>query len=268
MVTALPPEVGLELHGAVALILLQDAARHNALSPVLVSGALQALQQSRDMGAKAVVFCTTAANFCAGADIREMLASDWLFAHNGNPDRPSPPVLFEAIESDPRPMVAAVRGMVLGGGVELTLACDLVLAADDAVFSLPEIGLGVVPNTAMARLPAIIGRRAALELILSRRRIPANEALGLGLINRVVTRERLLDEARGLAEGIVAGAPPAAIAAVKNGMGHATAWSQVQASLARMDSAEWGEGLSAFLARRKPDYERFWNAAAHREQER
>jgi enoyl-CoA hydratase/carnithine racemase len=255
------PLVSLEIRGHIGIIFLQDQARRNALSAALISGILDALEQSRAQGARAVVLCSATGNFCAGADIREMLNSGWLTAQEPDPSSPTPLDLFKAIEFDPRVIIAAVEGMVLGGGVELSLVCDMVVATDDATFLLPEIGLGVIPNTAMARLPALVGLRIAKELILTRRRLSAVEAKDLGLVNRVVPKTGLLDQALALAASVVDSAPPGAITAVKAGMAPGAHWSDVTALLGTMNSREWAEGFNAFLGKRKPDYEQFW---AHR----
>jgi enoyl-CoA hydratase/carnithine racemase len=145
----------------------------------------------------------------------------------------------------------------MGGGVELTLSCDLVLATEKARFALPEIGLGLIPRTALARLPEVVGRRKALELILTRRRLDAAEALALGLVNRIVENA---DAAVSLAEEIIA-APPGAIAAVKRNLGRVAPddWQAIHGLLAHLQPGEWREGLTAFSEKRAPDYERFWN---------
>jgi enoyl-CoA hydratase/carnithine racemase len=153
-----------------------------------------------------------------------------------------------------------VNGLALGGGVEMVLASDLVLASENARFAMPEIGLGVLPRTALARLSEIVGRRNALELILTRRRLSADEAHTLGLINRVVPSTELLDAALEMANDI-ATCPPGAIAAVKKNLGRLQPedWSGLDAVLGDMDPDEWKEGFSAFVEKRPPDYGPFWS---------
>jgi enoyl-CoA hydratase/carnithine racemase len=251
--------VTLERRGDVGVILLNDAARRNALSVKIVTDILDALTESRKAGMRAVVIASSQPAFCAGADIREMLEVGWLEAKGGDAGATlSPPDLFQALEAETRPVIAAVDGLALGGGVELVLSCDLALAGAKARFALPEIGLGVIPSTAIARLPELVGSRVALELMLTRRRIDAAEALRIGLINQVVEDEAVLGRAVALAESIVEGAPPDAVAAVKRGVGRGRDWNAIHTLLATMARAEWEEGLSAFLDKRKPDYARFW----------
>jgi enoyl-CoA hydratase/carnithine racemase len=233
---------------------MQDTDHFNALSPPQVSAMLDALKQSQE--ARALVIVSAAKHFCAGADIKEFLKGELL-----DPNRPAPetsPVnLFRALIDDPRPVIAAVDGLAMGGGVELTLSSDIVLVTDKARFALPELGLGLVPRTALARLPEIVGRRKALELILTRRRLGADEAVALGLANQKV--ENALEAAVKLAEEIIS-APPAAIAAVKRNLGRVPPgdWQGIHGLLAHLDPAEWREGLTAFAEKRTPDFERFW----------
>jgi enoyl-CoA hydratase/carnithine racemase len=246
--------VQFSLRGHVGLITMQDAEHFNALSPPQVDAFLSALKGSGQ--ARALVIVSAAKHFCAGADIKEFLKGDLLDPSREAPAT-SPVNLFRALIDDPRPIIAAVDGLAMGGGVELTLSCDLVLVTDKARFALPELGLGLVPRTALARLPEIVGRRKALELILTRRRLTADEAVALGLANQKV--ENALEAAVKLAEEIIS-APPAAIAAVKRNLGRVPPgdWQAIHALLAHLDPAEWREGLTAFAEKRTPDFDRFW----------
>jgi enoyl-CoA hydratase/carnithine racemase len=246
--------VAFSLRGKVGVLTMQDTEHFNALSPPQVSAMLDALKQSGE--ARALVIVSAAKHFCAGADIKEFLKGELL-----DPNRPAPetsPVnLFRALTDDPRPVIAAVDGLAMGGGVELTLSSDIVLVTDKARFALPELGLGLVPRTALARLPEIVGRRKALELILTRRRMTADEAVALGLANQKV--DNALEAAVTLAEEIIT-APPGAIAAVKRTLGRVPPgdWAGIHSLLAHLDPAELREGLTAFAEKRTPDFERFW----------
>jgi len=221
--------VQFSLRGHVGVLTMGDTEHFNALSPPQVAAFLAALKESGQARALVIV----------------------------SAPETSPVNLFRALIEDPRPVIAAVDGLAMGGGVELTLSCDLVLVTDKARFALPELGLGLVPRTALARLPEIVGRRKALELILTRRRLTADEAVALGLANQRV--DDALEAALRLAEEIIT-APPAAIAAVKRNLGRVSPadWQGVHALLAGLDPAEWREGLTAFAEKRTPDFERFW----------
>ena len=246
--------VQFSLKGHVGVLTMADSEHFNALSPPQVGAFLSALKESGE--ARALVIVSAAKHFCAGADIKEFLKGELL-----DPSRPAPetsPVnLFRALIDDPRPVIAAVDGLAMGGGVELTLSSDIVMVTDKARFALPELGLGLVPRKALARLPEIVGRRKALELILTRRRITADEAVALGLANQKV--ENALESAVKLAEEIIS-APPGAIAAVKRTLGRVPPgdWQGIHGLLAHLNPEEWREGLTAFAEKRTPDFERFW----------
>jgi enoyl-CoA hydratase/carnithine racemase len=254
------PLVKVEEIGDVALIWMSDEKRRNALSTALVGELINALEVSRTDGSRIVVLASGQKAFCAGADIRDMLGNGWLDRRYGAEGPPTPPELFEAIEADPRVIVAAVDGLALGGGVELCLACDLVVAGSAASFMFPEVSLGVVPNTAIGRLPQMIGYRAAAELILTRRRVDANEALRLGLVSALADQEGAVNRAVTMAQAICAGAPPAALTAVKRNLARGRSWRDIHAMLTDMDPAEWREGTAAFRDKRAPDYTPFWRA--------
>ena len=167
------PAVAYSLDGVLAIIRLNDPRRRNALSKAIVSGVLAALDRAREDKARAIVITGTGRVFSAGANIDDLQAG-WM---DGTDEETDPTRLFRALVDSPRVVIAAVQGPAVGGGFELTLCCDLVVAADSAFFQLPELGLGVIPNTGLARLAQIIGLRRALDVILTRRRVGAAEAL-------------------------------------------------------------------------------------------
>jgi len=143
--------------------------------------------------------------FCAGADLkarRDFSPEQWagqraLFRG-----------MFQKMRSLPQPMIAAVHGFALGGGTELAMLADFIVAADDAVFGLTEVSLGIIPGGGGTQnLPRMIGRNRAKELIYTARRIPAAEARELGLVNHVVTRDQLLPTATMIAEEILKNSP-------------------------------------------------------------
>lgn len=145
--------------------------------------------------------------FCAGADLKERNRLDdagWLR------NRIAIRALFDSIRAVPQPTIASVFGAALGGGFELALSCDLVVAADDAVFGLPETGVGIVPGGGGTQLlPRAVGTRMAKELIFTRRRLSAGEAQELGLVTRVVSRAELETATMALAEEICRSSPVA-----------------------------------------------------------
>ena len=249
-----------ERRGNIALVTLNDPGRRNALSREIVRGVSAALRRALDQGARAVVIAANGPAFCAGANIDD-LRDGWMECPAADGD---PAVMFRRIAEFGRPVIAAVHGPALGGGMELTLACDLVVAGEAAWFSMPELGHGVIPNTGVALLPRVVGMRRALDLILTRRRVPADEALDIGLVNRVVPSHELLDSALSLAAQVVDAVPPGALKAAKlNLRAHdGIDWERVVKSPLDVPKTEWQEGLDAFTQKRAPDYERFWREPA------
>jgi enoyl-CoA hydratase/carnithine racemase len=257
-----PPKVLFRMHGCVAVLTLNDAARRNALSRDMVRDFHRALDASRAEGARAIVVDSVGPAFCAGANIDD-LRSGWMEAADPALD---PAMLFRRLDEETRPVVCAVAGPAIGGGFELTLCCDLVVAAKEAWFALPELGHGVIPNTGVAALQRIVGMRRACDIVLTRRRVPLDEAMNLGLVTRAVGQDELLDAAVAMALCAVEGAVPGAIAAAKSHLrAHAAMdWARILSSPLDVPRAEWQEGLDAFTERRPPDYTRFWENSASR----
>jgi enoyl-CoA hydratase/carnithine racemase len=172
-----------------------------------------------------------------------------------------PTRFFKTLTEDDRVVVAAVHGIALGGGFELTLACDMVVAAPEASFVCPELSLGVIPPTGLALLARNVGRRRALELMLTRRRIKADEAAAIGLVNKIVSADTVLDEAIDLARSVVRSVPPGALSVTKryNNLLYPIDWEQVFSASKEVPAEEWREGLAAFFEKRPPDYNGFWD---------
>jgi enoyl-CoA hydratase/carnithine racemase len=248
-----------ERRGDIALLILNDPDRRNALSREIVRGVSSALDTASREGVRAVVIAAAGPAFCAGANIDD-LRDGWM--ESPDPDE-DPAVMFKRIAEFDRPVVAAVHGAAVGGGMELTLACDLVVAAEPAWFSMPELGHGVIPNTGLALLSRVVGIRRAFELILTRRRVSVEESLDIGLVNRVLAGDKVLEGAVSLAEQIVESVPPGALKAAKLNLHAHTAidWGRVLRSTLDVPKKEWQEGLSAFTQKRVPEYGRFWDEA-------
>ena len=250
--------VSYSLRDGIAVLTLDDQQRRNALSRASVTTLLELLARSRHDKARAIIVAAKGPVFCAGANI-DNLKDGWM---SGASDPTDPALLFRMLAEESRPTIAAVQGGALGGGFELTLSCDLVIMGTKAYFALPELGHGVIPNTALARLHQTVGTRRALELILTRRRLMGLEAVQWGLASRVVPTTDVFSNAIDLAESIVQSAPPGAIATAKKSLARhcATDWTTVLTSPEDVPPAEWREGLQAFDEKRKPNYDRFWQA--------
>jgi len=194
--------------------------------------------------------------FVAGADIGEMAEQTAASMRAGGPF-----AQWDRIAAIATPMVAAVRGYALGGGCELALACDLVVAADDATFGQPEITLGIMPGLGgTQRLARTIGRARTMELVLTGRRLPAAEAYQMGLVSQLVPAAETLPVALSLAARIAA-APPLAVAAAMRAIDGAFEGPLVEGmALERelfhelFDTQDQKEGMRAFREKRRPTW--------------
>ncbi|HKB06941.1 MAG TPA: enoyl-CoA hydratase-related protein [Candidatus Polarisedimenticolia bacterium] len=241
----------------IAVITLNRPEARNAINLEVVDELRAALDRLARDGTTRALILTGAGkvSFASGADIRELrerCAADALRGINSS--------LFLEVERFPLPTIAAVNGYALGGGCELALACDLRIAAESAHFGQPEVGLGIIPAAgATYRLPRIVGAGRARELILTGRIIDADEALQIGLVNRVVPDDRVLEEARSTAL-LIARKGPLALRAAKLALqaslygpdaGH-DAERLAQAILFESDDKR--EGTTAFLEGRPPRF--------------
>ncbi|MBA2440623.1 MAG: enoyl-CoA hydratase/isomerase family protein [Thermoleophilaceae bacterium] len=246
-----------EREGAVSLARLNRPQTHNALSPELMDQ-LAALVE--EWGADPAVRCIVIAGgqeyFAAGADIRGMTgggAQDALVHATAR--------FWPRMGACRTPLVAAVSGYALGSGCELALLCDLVVASETAELGQPEIQLGMIPGGgATQRLTRVIGRQRAMELLLTGRRIGAEEAFRLGLVNRVAPKRKWLSQALELAQ-IVARRPPIAVQLAKQAV-LAAEETGLEDGLARerhlhelaMATEDRVEGVQAFIEKRRPDF--------------
>ena len=246
----------LETRGAVALVWL-DHPPANALSPETVDALRRAWEAASSAGVRAFVIASANPRlFCAGADIKAFTAMD---ESSGRAYVAGTHELLRAFERSSIITLVAVNGLALGGGCELAMACDLRIAGESARFGQPEIKLGIIPGFGgTQRLARLIGPAKALELNLVGEPIRAQEAATLGLVNRVVPDEQLLDAALELAETLAAQAP-LAVAAIKQVSAHADLDAGIAAEQAAFAevfaSADAREGIAAFLEKRSPDFQ-------------
>ncbi|MGM1017787.1 MAG: enoyl-CoA hydratase-related protein [Actinomycetota bacterium] len=246
-----------EQRGRVGWITLNRPQALNALTGAVAEEvAAAALAFDADDGVGAIVLTGSERAFAAGADIKEMesMSADDMLAtdHFGAWDR------FAAVRT---PVIAAVSGYALGGGCELAMMCDIILAADTASFGQPEIALGVIPGMGgTQRLIRAIGSYKAAELILTGRTMGAEEAERAGLVSRVVPAEDLLAEAEKLAETIASKSLPsvyaakAALAAALETTLAAGLQHEKHAFAALFDTEDQKEGMAAFREKRAPHF--------------
>jgi len=246
--------------GAVATVTINRPKVLNALSIQTVDELRRAMLSLKYDDAVRVVILTGAGekSFVAGADINELAAqtpvSGRELARRGQH-------VFDVIENFGKPVIAAINGYALGGGCELALACTIRIAVDTARIGQPEINLGIIPGYGGSqRLPRLIGRGPALELLLTGDQISAADAYRLGLVNRVVTAANLMGEARKLAQTLASKAPVAVryiLDAVNRGLEMPLAEGQnYEATLFGLVAAtdDMREGTKAFLEKRKAEF--------------
>ena len=242
----------------VGVVLMNRPQQLNALSSELMGAVVAALQElDGDPEIRAIVLGGGERAFAAGADIAELAAGTPVSLYeNHRIDA------WDAIRDLRTPVVAAVSGYCLGGGCELAMLCDLIVASETARFGQPEINLGVMPGAGgTQRLTRAVGKAVAMDMILSGRLLSAREALGLGLVARVVAREAWLDEAKRVAKEIAAKSPisvrlakEAIDKAFEAPLAVGVEFERRAFYLARA-SEDATEGLNAFLEKRPPEFE-------------
>ncbi len=206
-----------ETRGKVGLITLNRPQALNALNGELLAELNQAMQAfDADPAVGAIVISGSERAFAAGADIKQMAE-----ASEAQMRKDSFIGSFDGILAICKPVIAAVNGFALGGGCELAMSCDMIVAGETAKFGQPEITIGVIPGAGgTQRLTHAVGKAIAMEMVLNNRTLSAVEALQFGLVNRVVPAERTLDEALQLA-GEIAARAPLAVAAAKQAINQA-----------------------------------------------
>ena len=250
----------LERKGAIATITLHRPEELHALDATMFDEIERAIQQLAGDDAIRVILITGSGEraFAAGADIRALTETD---AVSGRAVSERGQQIFLGIERCGKPVIACVNGVALGGGCELALACTFRIASERAKLGLPELKLGLIPGYGGSqRLPRLIGRSAALRLILTGAAIDATEALRLGFVDEVVPAAELMPRAHTIAESIAAMAPLAisgAMEAVARGEGKPTEEAMhVEAEIfGRLcGTSDKHEGLTAFLTKRPPKW--------------
>jgi enoyl-CoA hydratase len=246
-----------EVRDRVGLVRLNRPEVRNALNNTLMSELMDALAVfDVDESIGAIVITGDERAFAAGADIKEMLglsAVEMYLRDNISQ--------FDRIRQIKKPVIAAVSGWCLGGGNELALSCDLIVASETARFGQPEINIGVIPGAGgTQRLARAVGKALAMEMVLNNRTLTAAEALQLGMLNRVVPVERYLDEALALASELAARAP-LALRLGKEAVNNAFEGSLTDGIAAErrvfyflFSTQDQREGMAAFVEKRKPEW--------------
>jgi enoyl-CoA hydratase len=240
------------------LITLNRPKQLNALNDGLMDELGAALKAfDADDGIGCIVITGSEKAFAAGADIAAMARFSFMDAYQGNYITRN----WEHIRSVRKPVIAAVAGFALGGGCELAMMCDFIIAADTAKFGQPEIKIGVIPGAGgTQRLPRAIGKAKAMDMVLTSRMMDAAEAERAGLVSRVVAADKLMDEALGAAEAINAfGGPSVMLAkecvnrAFESGLSDGVSYER-RVFHALFATEDQKEGMDAFLNKRKPAF--------------
>ncbi|TMJ35805.1 MAG: enoyl-CoA hydratase [Alphaproteobacteria bacterium] len=246
-----------ETHDGVGLIRLNRPQALNALNAALIAELGQALAQfDQDQKIGAIVITGSEKAFAAGADIKEMASKSFMEAYLGDFL-----ASWDKVASQRKPVIAAVAGFALGGGCELALMCDFIIAAETAKFGQPEIQLGVMPGAGgTQRLTRAIGKSKAMDMVLSARMMDAAEAERSGLVSRVVPAEKLLDEALDAAKKIASFSQPIAMMA-KESVNRAFETTLAEGIRferrlfhAMFATEDQKEGMAAFIDKRRPSF--------------
>jgi enoyl-CoA hydratase len=244
-----------ERHERVGLIRLNRPKALNALSRGLVAELNAALAAfETDDGIGAIVLTGSEKAFCAGADIREVAGTDFVTNY-----RDDPVTAWDTIALCRKPIVAAVAGYALGGGCEIAMMCDVILAADTAKFGQPEIAIGILPGAGgTQRLTRLVGRAKAMELCLTGRLMDAEEAERAGLVSRVVPAAEIVEEALKVAAKIASFSLPA-VMMTKEAVRRAEEMPlseglrfERRLFQALFSTEDQKEGMAAFLEKRPP----------------
>jgi enoyl-CoA hydratase/carnithine racemase len=242
----------------VALLRLNRPEARNALSPELMEELASELERlDPDPDVRCVVIAGSDKVFAAGADIKAMAERSFAEAL-----RHPAASFWRRLAAIKTPMIAAVSGYALGGGCELALACDMIVAAEGAQFGQPEIDLGIIPGGGgTQRLARVLGKQRAMELVLTGRRFDAEEASRLGLVNKVAAGDAWLEEAMALARAVAEKPPIAArlakqavIAAEETALSAGLETERRLYELA-MATEDRVEGMRAFVEKREPEFE-------------
>ena len=244
-----------EVDGAVGIVTLAKPP-HNLIDDTMIDDLVAAYSRVMEAGCRAILLRSSMRHFCAGAELKSFGTTTLIHA-----DQERLKEVLQALEDVPIPTVAALNGGVLGGGLELALTCDMIIAADTAKFGQPEITIGTMPGMGgTQRLPRAVGKAKAMDWCLTGRMIDAAEAERSGLVARVVPADKLFDEALAVATRIAGFSLPVVLK-IKEAINRAYESSlsdgllferrEFHSTFALEDQKE---GMRAFVDKRKPDF--------------
>lgn len=251
----------IDYNGAIQHIIINRESKLNALNKNTLAELHTAIYDAFDNDRVGGIIITGAGQkaFVAGADISEFSSFDSTqgeqLARNGHR------LVFNQIENGKKPVIAAINGFALGGGLELALACHIRIASENAKMGLPEVSLGLIPGYGgTQRLTQLVGKGKAFEMILTADMITAHDALQWGLVNYVVSQDELISKAEEILNKILSRSPMA----VETAIGVVNSATQpgvdgyekeIQGFAKSFDTPDFKEGVGAFLEKRKPDFQ-------------
>lgn len=249
-----------EKENRIAIVTINRPSKLNALNKITINELHEALKRLVDDNEIRVIILTGSGEkaFVAGADISEFANFD--SSQGAELAAKGQELLFNFIQNLPKPVIAAVNGFALGGGLELAMSAHFRVASDNAKMGLPEVTLGVIPGYGgTQRLPQLIGRGRAMEMILTAQMIDAQKALAYGLVNEVVSQQELLSYAKSIAEKICKNSPNAikeAIQAVNANFEDGVNGYEIEIKNFGncFGTSEFIEGTTAFLEKRKANF--------------
>lgn len=241
----------------IAILTINRPEKLNALNKQVLSDIDDALSHIEKSDTIRLLIITGSGDkaFVAGADIKELRDLD---RKSGGETSFAGQNLFNRIEEFSKPVIALVNGYALGGGAELAMACHIRIGMENAIFGLPEVSLGLIPGYGgTQRLPQLVGKGKAMELILTGGQLKAEEARELGLLNKVFSPDTALEETKKMAEKILKNGPLAitsAIAAI-NASSNSNGFAKEASLFGKLcDTEDFKEGTSAFLEKRKAKF--------------
>ena len=245
---------------AIATITINRPTKLNALNKATIQELHDAFKSlDDDKNIRAIIITGSGDKaFVAGADIAEF--ANFSVDEGANLAQKGQELLFDFVENLKTPVIAAVNGFALGGGLELAMSCHFRIASENAKMGLPEVSLGVIPGYGgTQRLPQLIGKGKAMEMIMSAGMLTSAEAKEYRLVNYVVSQEELMSFCLGLAQKIVRNSPVAigsAISAINAGFTHDSNGYKVEIELfgKSFGTSDFKEGTTAFLEKRKPEF--------------
>jgi len=240
----------------IAVVTVNRPAVRNALNSVTMRELQKVFEQIANEDDVGVIIITGAGDkaFVAGADINELAT---LTPVEGKDYSLAGQAIFDSIERLGKPVIAAVNGYALGGGCELAMACTFRVASDNAMFGQPEVKLGIIPGYGgTQRLPRLVGRAQAAQLLLTGDMISASEALRIGLVNQVVSQQDLLTTVEAIAKKIIGNAPLAVNFCLDAAQSESARGQELEAVLFGLSCAteDMKEGTKAFLEKRHPNF--------------